>query len=55
VRRCFEADVLFFCPVGFGGATWKIAPPLTITKEEVAEGLVVMEEALKAEIASPSA
>lgn len=54
VRRCFEAGVLFFCPVGFGGATWKIAPPLTITKDAMVEALSVMEEALKAELANPS-
>jgi 4-aminobutyrate aminotransferase-like enzyme len=54
VRRCFESGVLFFCPVGFGGATWKIAPPLTITKEAMIEALGVMEEALAAELANPS-
>jgi 4-aminobutyrate aminotransferase-like enzyme len=54
IRRCFESGLLFFCPVGFGGATWKIAPPLTITPEAMAEALTVMEEVLKAELADPS-
>jgi 4-aminobutyrate aminotransferase-like enzyme len=54
VRRCYEQGLLFFCPVGFGGATWKIAPPLTITKEAMTDALQVMEEALKAELANPS-
>lgn len=54
VRRCFEQGLLFFCPVGFGGATWKIAPPLTITQEAMAEALGVMEDVLKSEIANSS-
>jgi 4-aminobutyrate aminotransferase/diaminobutyrate-pyruvate transaminase/4-aminobutyrate aminotransferase/(S)-3-amino-2-methylpropionate transaminase len=54
VRRCFESGLLFFCPVGLGGATWKIAPPLTITEDATSEALSVMEEALRAELAHPS-
>lgn len=54
VRRCYEKGLLFFCPVGFGGATWKIAPPLTITKEAMTEALQVMEEALETELTNPS-
>ena len=34
-----------FTPVGFGGATIKICPPLPITEEALREGLDVLEEA----------
>jgi 4-aminobutyrate aminotransferase / (S)-3-amino-2-methylpropionate transaminase / 5-aminovalerate transaminase len=44
VRACLEKGVLMFSPVGFGGATVKIAPPLTITAEAVDEGCGVLEK-----------
>jgi 4-aminobutyrate aminotransferase-like enzyme len=34
-----------FAPVGFGGATVKIAPPLCITKEAILEGIAVLRQA----------
>jgi 4-aminobutyrate aminotransferase / (S)-3-amino-2-methylpropionate transaminase / 5-aminovalerate transaminase len=37
--------VLMFSPVGFGGATVKICPPLNITEEAMAESLAAFEEA----------
>lgn len=43
VRRCVESGVLMFSPVGFGGATVKIAPPLVITEEAMTEALHVLE------------
>ena len=46
VRRCYEKGLLMFNPVGFGGATVKIAPPLVITEEAAREGVVVLREAL---------
>jgi 4-aminobutyrate aminotransferase-like enzyme len=46
VARCVEKGLLFFSPVGFGGATVKIAPPLMITEAAVREGVGVIEEAL---------
>ncbi len=47
VRLCFEKGVLMFSPVGFGGATVKIAPPLVITEEAVLESVAVLEEAFE--------
>ncbi|HUT34853.1 MAG TPA: aspartate aminotransferase family protein [Planctomycetota bacterium] len=46
VRRSVEKGLLFFSPVGFGGGTVKIAPPLCITTEAVREGTAVLCEAL---------
>jgi 4-aminobutyrate aminotransferase/diaminobutyrate-pyruvate transaminase/4-aminobutyrate aminotransferase/(S)-3-amino-2-methylpropionate transaminase len=45
VRRSIEKGLLMFAPVGFGGATIKICPPLTITEEALREGLAVLDEA----------
>lgn len=45
VRRCFEKGVLMFSPVGLGGGTVKISPPLTITEEAILESTAVLEEA----------
>jgi len=45
VRLCFERGVLMFAPVGFGGATVKIAPPLVITEEAILESTAVLDEA----------
>jgi 4-aminobutyrate aminotransferase / (S)-3-amino-2-methylpropionate transaminase / 5-aminovalerate transaminase len=49
VRRCFEQGVLMFSPVGFGGATVKIAPPLVITEAAILESTAVLEEAFEAQ------
>lgn len=45
VRRSIEKGVLMFTPVGFGGATVKISPPLVITEEAIMESVSVLEEA----------
>jgi 4-aminobutyrate aminotransferase/diaminobutyrate-pyruvate transaminase/4-aminobutyrate aminotransferase/(S)-3-amino-2-methylpropionate transaminase len=45
VQRCIEKGVLMFSPVGFGGATVKISPPLVIHLAALLEGLSVLEEA----------
>jgi 4-aminobutyrate aminotransferase/(S)-3-amino-2-methylpropionate transaminase len=47
VRRCFENGVLMFAPVGFGGATVKIAPPLVITEAAILESTAVLEDAFE--------
>ena len=47
VRRCFEGGLLMFAPVGLGGATVKICPPLIATTEALAEGLQVLESAFE--------
>jgi 4-aminobutyrate aminotransferase/diaminobutyrate-pyruvate transaminase/4-aminobutyrate aminotransferase/(S)-3-amino-2-methylpropionate transaminase len=47
VRRCVEKGLLLFAPVGFGGATVKISPPLVIREDGVREGAAVLEEAFE--------
>lgn len=51
IERCIDKGVLLFSPVGFGGATVKICPPLVINEEALRESLGVLEESL-AEILS---
>jgi len=46
VKGCVEKGLLMFCPVGYGGGTVKIAPPLCITEDAVAESCAVLNEAL---------
>jgi 4-aminobutyrate aminotransferase / (S)-3-amino-2-methylpropionate transaminase / 5-aminovalerate transaminase len=53
VRLCFERGVLMFAPVGFGGATVKIAPPLVITEEAILESTAVLEAAFDEAIGRP--
>jgi 4-aminobutyrate aminotransferase/(S)-3-amino-2-methylpropionate transaminase len=45
VWRTIQKGVLLFAPVGFGGATVKICPPLSITEDALAESLGAFEEA----------
>jgi 4-aminobutyrate aminotransferase / (S)-3-amino-2-methylpropionate transaminase / 5-aminovalerate transaminase len=45
VRRAMEKGVLMFAPVGFGGATVKIAPPLVITEAAIADSVAALDEA----------
>jgi 4-aminobutyrate aminotransferase/diaminobutyrate-pyruvate transaminase/4-aminobutyrate aminotransferase/(S)-3-amino-2-methylpropionate transaminase len=52
VRRCYEKGLLMFNPVGLGGATIKIAPPLVITEEAALEGVAVLREALAEAVAA---
>ena len=40
-----EKGLLMFSPVGLGGGTVKISPPLVITEEAVTESAAVLEEA----------
>ena len=47
VRRCVEKGLLMFAPVGYGGASVKISPPLVITEEPLRESLAVLEEAMR--------
>lgn len=46
VERCMEKGLLMFAPVGEGGATVKISPPLVTPREAVLEGLGVFKEAI---------
>ena len=54
VHRCVERGLLMFSPVGVGGATVKISPPLIIHQAAILESLSVLEEAF-AEIISQRA
>src|SRR5713226_1392247 len=45
VRRSIEKGVLLFTPVGFGGATVKISPPLVITAAAIQDSVTALEEA----------
>ena len=47
VRRAVEKGLLMFAPVGFGGATVKICPPLCINEEATVEGVHVLEECIE--------
>src|SRR5258708_6924536 len=49
VRYCYEHGVLMFAPVGFGGGTVKIAPPLVINEDAILESTAVLEEAFEAQ------
>lgn len=46
VERCMHKGLLMFSPVGPGGATIKICPPLCTTEDAVREGCQVLAEAL---------
>ncbi len=45
VRRSVEKGLLMFSPVGLGGGTVKICPPLVITEAAVQDGLQALAEA----------
>jgi 4-aminobutyrate aminotransferase/diaminobutyrate-pyruvate transaminase/4-aminobutyrate aminotransferase/(S)-3-amino-2-methylpropionate transaminase len=46
VWRCVEKGLMLFAPVGYAGASVKIAPPLVIDEEALREGIGVIEEAV---------
>jgi 4-aminobutyrate aminotransferase-like enzyme len=46
IEKCFHKGLLFFAPVGAWGQTVKIAPPLTISRDAIEEGLAVLSEAV---------
>ena len=45
---CYHRGLLMFAPVGVAGECLKVAPPLTIPEEMLAESLQVFEEACDA-------
>jgi len=47
VERCMEKGLLMFAPVGVGGATVKISPPLVTSRMAMLEGLSVFEESVR--------
>ena len=44
-RLCYEKGLLMFAPVGLGGGTIKISPPLITPEAAIIEGVNVLEEA----------
>ncbi len=50
VWRCAGKGLLLFAPVGVGGGTIKINPPLCITEDALLEGMDVLRECVLAEI-----
>jgi 4-aminobutyrate aminotransferase/diaminobutyrate-pyruvate transaminase/4-aminobutyrate aminotransferase/(S)-3-amino-2-methylpropionate transaminase len=52
VRRAIEKGVLMFSPVGYGGATIKICPPLVIHREALEESLSAFEQAFAEALAA---
>jgi 4-aminobutyrate aminotransferase/(S)-3-amino-2-methylpropionate transaminase len=52
VRRTIEKGVLMFSPVGLGGGTVKICPPLVINEEAMNESLDAFEEAVAEVVAA---
>lgn len=46
VLRAVQKGLMFFAPVGFGGATVKIAPPLCITADAIRDGAQALAEAM---------
>jgi 4-aminobutyrate aminotransferase/diaminobutyrate-pyruvate transaminase/4-aminobutyrate aminotransferase/(S)-3-amino-2-methylpropionate transaminase len=50
VRGCVERGLMLFSPVGPGGGSVKICPPLTMTEDAVREGASVLEEAMAAAV-----
>ena len=51
VRRAMCKGLLMFSPVGFGGATVKIGPPLVMNEEALKEGLSVLDAAIGESVA----
>ncbi len=45
-EKAVQKGLLMFAPVGVGGATVKICPPLTISREAVQDGLDALSEAI---------
>ena len=52
VMRCIQKGLLMFAPVGVGGATVKICPPLITTEESLREGIAVLEESIEQTLAA---
>jgi len=46
VEKCVQKGVMLYAPLGPGGGTIKINPPLVITEEALLEGLDVFAQAL---------
>jgi 4-aminobutyrate aminotransferase-like enzyme len=51
VQKAVHKGLLLFAPVGYGAATVKVAPPLTITADGIRDGLLALGEALAEAVA----
>jgi 4-aminobutyrate aminotransferase-like enzyme len=51
IEKAYQKGLLFFAPVGAWGQTVKVAPPLTIPREAIEEGLSVLGEAVDEAVA----
>jgi 4-aminobutyrate aminotransferase/diaminobutyrate-pyruvate transaminase/4-aminobutyrate aminotransferase/(S)-3-amino-2-methylpropionate transaminase len=51
VEKSVQKGLLFFSPVGFGGATVKISPPLVISAAAVKDGAQALSEAVAEAVA----
>ena len=47
VEKCIQKGLMLYAPLGPGGATIKMNPPLIIAEEALREGIAVFEEALE--------
>lgn len=47
VENAFQKGLPLFAPVGFGGATLKVCPPLRITREAILDGLSALAESVE--------
>ena len=52
VELCYQKGLLLFSPVGAWGQTVKIAPPLTIPRDALEEGIAVLAEATAEAVAA---
>jgi len=52
VENSVKRGLLFFSPVGYGGATIKVCPPLVITEAAVKEGISTLAEAIEESLAA---
>ena len=47
VGRAVQTGLMLFGPVGFGGASVKLSPPLVIEEDALAEAMQVLEDAFE--------
>lgn len=52
VHGCVESGLLFFSPVGFGGGTIKVCPPLCSPRDAIEEGCQVLNDCFGAALAT---
>jgi len=47
VEKCFQKGLMVYAPLGPGGGTVKINPPLIIAEDAMLEGVLVFQEAVE--------